>query len=187
MKFNNFFEFIISEIKPLRKGAILILLIICLCCAVADYFLRKYGFNYDWFSKIYIICALISVCYLFIKLYNSICDKIEKQKEEERQKQEYTNFIKTKVQLLTPILDTMSEKQKEYLKKFVDKNSTIIFQEIDYGLNDPVLIANYITAKLYPLGYYIQISGNTTHIILEINKELFNILQFYFSAEQKKE
>ena len=66
------------------------------------------------------------------------------------------------------------------MKKFIEDNSLIIFLEMDYGLNDPVLIANYIMAKTYPFGYYFLIGGNGTHITLEINKEFFDILKVYF-------
>lgn len=179
--FKNFdYKYIIAEVKKLRKGAVMILFIVCLCCAVLDFFLRRLGIVYNWLPQVYLLGGIISITALSIKSYNSYCDKKEAQREAQQAEKEYNELIQKKAHLLKQVIDSMSERQKEYLKKFVDEETEIIFIKRDYGLNDPVLIANYINAQIFTFGYYLIIGGNVTHVSLTINSELLDILTICF-------
>lgn len=78
------FKSIISEIKNSRKGAAMIVFLICLSCAIFDFFLRKHGIVYDIFIQIYFPIGAISFTVWAIKVFNNIADDIEQNKQKKK-------------------------------------------------------------------------------------------------------
>lgn len=115
----EYVKIIITEINKSRKGAAMIMIFICLCCAAIDYILRKHGIVEDWYTQSYLIIGLFSACIWGVKTFNCIADKVET-------KQKKAKHIKTICNKYKFILDCMSKEEAFLIHNMVEIDSNHI-------------------------------------------------------------
>lgn len=115
----EYVKIIITEINKARKGAAMIMIFICLCCAAIDYILRKHGIVEDWFTQSYLIIGFFSACVWSVKTFNCIADKVEAKQKKAKHIQTICNKCKF-------ILDSMSKEEALLIHNAVEVNSNHI-------------------------------------------------------------
>lgn len=185
----EFIKTIITQTTELKVRFSMSFLINLFFYIPAIYIMMHFKIWHWWFIFLvlwmYILTSNITAWVIFKILSFNRFKKLQKQKiikEKELQKK-YNEQIASLYKVVKPVFDTMPQIQKELLKRFVTENSLkISIANINSGTySSPVYLANYITAKTYPLGLYITIGATLTHTILSIEPQYFDILFKYFN------
>lgn len=153
------FEIIISEIKKSRKGNYIMAFLVCICLCILDFYLYKHGFHTDAFTFSYISVAAICIAVYLIKLYNNICDKLDKGKEK----------------IITP------EQCKRAISFMVDKELDIITDFI--RSKQPVLYLDNLQDEIETLNTYKKLGIiedseiSNGYIRIKFKKDFINIIK----------
>lgn len=173
------YDLIIAQIKESRKGADMIMIFICLCCAAIDYILRKNGMIEDWFTQSYLIIGFFSTCIWAVKTFNAIADRIDAKKEEKETKKIRENELQERLIVCKPIIDNFSETQKDILKTFILQESlkTTLCTE-DESINNEI---SSINSFIYmPYHFHIEHTNLGKFLILSIERNFYLLLKEYF-------
>lgn len=167
------FKYIISELKKLRKGAMMIMFVICLCCAAFDFVLRKFGIVFHWFTHLYLIIGFFTICIYSVKVFNRIADIVDSKKA-----------IMEKYRQLKPVLENIKPDEVHILKKFVQDNlcKTVFSDEYLKKINNDMEVINTIFKRFKPFGYTIKQCAHVPEFIFEIDREFFEILKIHFKS-----
>ena len=168
----DLYKLIITEMKQMRKVALMIILFACIICACFDFVLRKHSIVLNWFTMAYIILGIITLCVLVIKSYNAFCKYINEKR-----------IIRKKYKPLKPILDTLNADEEYVLKKFVNYNCTrVILSEQDLKtINYNYDVINTIYQKFKSFGYYLVQCAHKPNLVLTTQQSFFEILKLHFS------
>ena len=180
-------KIIITEIKEMRKGVIMIVFIGCMLCALLDIVMRKHGTKLDWFTQIYLITGFFSFLTICIKIYNSYCDKQDAIKaEKQRAEQEYEKILDD-LRLLKPIFDDMLFDEKAILYQFVKENSCLItMTNCPITGIQPIYMVNHINGLIIFRGYQIISKYIGNHVAFETTPQFVELLKLYFSEGLNK-
>lgn len=165
------YEYIISELKKLRKGAAMILFIMCICCAIFDFFLRKHAIKVDLFTSVYLILGLCTIAIWAVKMFNQIAN---------------ANYIKQihkkNYKVLKPILMTLNTQEEYILRKFVrDDCPKIVLLENDLkAIDNNLNVINTIYNKFNSFKFFIIQCASNPHYILRIQEPFFEVLKLHF-------
>jgi hypothetical protein len=176
-------ETIITEIKEMRKGVVMIVFICCILCALLDIAMRKHGTKLDWFTQIYLITGFFSFSAICIKIYNSYCDKQDAIKAEKQKAIQEHEKILNNLKLLKPIFDNMLFNQQAILYQFVQENSNIIIVPNNWDLFEHM---EYIKSLLHIVNYEIKEKTTRGYTKIEISTQFLELLKLYFSGKPKK-
>nr|DAT18322.1 MAG TPA: Super-infection exclusion protein B [Caudoviricetes sp.] len=102
-------KIIISEMKQMRKGALMIILFACIICACFDFVLIKAEIVQSWISQIYLIIGFIAFNLFCVKVYDEICEK----------------------QIFLKVIKNLTKDEIKVLKKFTDKNISTIHPNLE--------------------------------------------------------
>ncbi len=176
---------IIAQIEESRKGAVMIVIFICLCCAAIDYIFRKHGIIEDWFTQSYLIIGFFSTCIWTVKTYNSIADEIEKKQTQQQKQEETKEKLLRDYELLKPVFDSFQDNKIVVLRDFVYKKTTKITIRQIFE-NDMSHYITSINSYIYSFGYHIEQVNLGNFVIAEITPEFLQILELYFSEGLEK-
>lgn len=176
---------IITEITRTRKGIFMLFFIFFLLCLLFDiYYLRPHDYILVWFENIYAAGLCLSCCALLAKIYNSICDKIDKKRAKEKNLEEIDKLIKVFLNFCEPVFTNLTGIEQLILADIARNhtNYTVIKSQL-FTNEEMLIIAKNLVHKVKQLNMTMNISETYPNILIEVDELTKTILKSYYNIK----